>query len=157
MISVTEIDGRKLVCLGRVVALLLKQVCSKAVVVLSVQALAAGLARPPRAGVRGAGVQHCGLVLFDANTHNLEVLHFLLHKLAVNEKLPSAGFHNGPPLAVGEDAWGCLVSQAGADQRGCLVAILIQLLQDQHCLKSAEQHVHILVLFEGGDTGIAGL
>jgi len=157
MIVVAKIDGREFVLLSRVVQLPLQHISLKTVKMPSQQALAVGFARPFSAGVRGAGVHHCGLGPLDANTHSLEVLNLSRHKDVMNEKLPSAGFHDGLPLDVGEDARGSLVSQAGADQLGCLGAIPPQLVHDQQSLKSAEQHVDILVHFKGCDTGIASV
>ena len=102
------------------------------------KALAAGLACPGRACVRGAGVQNDRLVLLNANAHNLEVLRPPRLELLVNEELPCAGLQDGLPLLVGAGERGGQGSQAGAGQLGCLLAIGLQLLQNDHCGKGPE-------------------
>ena len=120
----------------------MQHVLAKPVKVAPVKTIAAGGGPPATAGVGSAGVDHDRLGLLNRNANDLEVLHPPRLELVVNEQLPRAGLQE-VPLGVGAARRGI---PAGAEQRGGLLAIGLQLSQNNHGDKGVPEDVNILIL-----------
>ena len=124
----------------------MQHVLAKPVKVAPVKTLAAGGGAPATAGVGSAGVDQDRLGLLNRNANDLEVLHPPRLELVVNEQLPRAGLQ-AFPLGVGAARRRRIPrSPGGAEQRGSLLAIGLQLSQNNHGEKRVPEDVNVLVL-----------